>query len=52
MTPPPSSKVMGAIVRAEGVSYPALAPNVRGYADARAAGAEEVAVFTRAANSA
>jgi len=31
-----------------GVSYPCLAPNIRGYLDARVAGAEDVAVFTSA----
>jgi len=45
-----AAEVMGAIARAEGVSYPALAPNARGYADAHAAGAEEVAVFTAASD--
>ncbi|WP_308917556.1 hydroxymethylglutaryl-CoA lyase [Jannaschia sp. LMIT008] len=37
--------VMGAIRRRPGVRYAALVPNARGYAAARAAGVDEVAIF-------
>jgi len=40
-----SGAVMAAIKRVDGVRYAALAPNLRGYEDAVAAGADEVAVF-------
>ena len=40
-----SAEVLAGITRAPGVRYGALAPNVRGFEDARAAGADEVAVF-------
>ena len=40
--------VMAAIRRAPGVRYAALTPNARGYDRARAAGADEVAVFAAA----
>ena len=40
-----SAEVLAGITRAPGVRYAALAPNIRGYEDARAAGADEVAVF-------
>lgn len=43
-----SAAVLGGIVRAPGVSYAALAPNLRGYEAALAAGADEVAVFASA----
>ncbi|WP_224823381.1 hydroxymethylglutaryl-CoA lyase [Cognatishimia sp. MH4019] len=43
-----SGAVMDAMRRAEGVGYVALAPNLRGLADAEAAGADEVAVFLSA----
>ena len=43
-----SGVVMGAMRRAGGVGYVALAPNMRGLADAEAAGADEVAVFLSA----
>ena len=43
-----SGAVMGAMQRAKGVGYVALAPNLRGLADAQAAGADEVAVFLSA----
>ncbi len=37
--------VLAGIARAPGVIYAALTPNLRGYAAARAAGADEVAIF-------
>src|SRR5206468_12649927 len=37
--------------RAPGVSYPVLVPNLKGFETARAAGAEEVAIFTAASES-
>jgi len=40
--------VLAGIARADGVTYAALTPNLRGYRDARAAGADEVAVFASA----
>jgi hydroxymethylglutaryl-CoA lyase len=40
--------VLGGIARAPGVAYMALTPNLRGYAGARAAGADWVAVFVSA----
>ncbi|MDF1728108.1 MAG: hydroxymethylglutaryl-CoA lyase [Sulfitobacter sp.] len=40
-----SGEVLAAIRRAEGVRYAALTPNMRGFEDALAAGADEVAVF-------
>lgn len=40
-----SADVLAGIRRAEGVRYAALTPNVRGFEDARAAGADEIAVF-------
>lgn len=43
-----SAEVLAGIRRAPGVRYAALTPNLRGYADARAAGADEVAVFAAA----
>ena len=43
-----SADVLAGITRAEGVRYAALTPNMRGYDDARAAGADEVAVFLSA----
>ncbi len=43
-----SSAVMNAMQRADGVGYVALAPNMRGLADAEAARADEVAVFLSA----
>ena len=42
------AEVMGAIRRAPGVRYAALAPNVRGLERALAAGADEVAIFVSA----
>lgn len=43
-----SGEVLGGITRAEGVSYAALTPNMRGYQDAVAAKADEIAVFASA----
>ena len=43
-----SAEVLSGIRRAEGVRYAALTPNMRGYTDARAAGADEIAVFASA----
>ncbi|MGQ0563641.1 MAG: hydroxymethylglutaryl-CoA lyase [Gemmobacter sp.] len=40
--------VMAGIARAPGVRYAALAPNLQGYAAARAAGVDEVAIFVSA----
>jgi len=40
-----AAKVMARIERREGVSYPVLVPNMRGFEAAAAAGAKEVAVF-------
>ena len=43
--------LMAGITRRPGVSYPVLVPNAQGYARARAAGADEVAVFTAASEA-
>lgn len=43
-----SDQVLAGIARAPGVRYAALTPNMRGYEDALAAGADEVAVFASA----
>ncbi len=43
--------VMARLVRAPGVSYPVLAPNMKGYEAARAARADTVAVFGAASES-
>ncbi len=43
-----SAAALGAIRRAPGVSYAALTPNMQGYAGARAARADEIAVFASA----
>ncbi|MEM9098290.1 MAG: hydroxymethylglutaryl-CoA lyase [Pseudomonadota bacterium] len=40
-----AAEVMAGITRREGVSYAVLTPNMRGYEAARAAGADEVAIF-------
>jgi hydroxymethylglutaryl-CoA lyase len=42
------AEIMARLVRRPGVSYPVLAPNLKGYEAAVAAGAEEVAVFAAA----
>lgn len=46
-----NAEVMRAIKRAPGVTYPVLAPNVKGLEDAIAAGATEVCVFGAASES-
>ncbi|WP_027258412.1 hydroxymethylglutaryl-CoA lyase [Leisingera aquimarina] len=43
-----SAKVLAGITRAPGVRYAALTPNMRGYEDAVAANADEIAVFASA----
>ena len=43
-----SGEVLGGIARVEGVRYAALTPNIRGYEDAVAAKAGEIAVFASA----
>ena len=43
-----SGEVLAGITRRDGVRYAALTPNMRGYEDARAAGADEIAVFASA----
>ncbi len=43
-----STDVLGGITRNRNVSYAALTPNMRGYEDARAAKADEVAIFAAA----
>ncbi|UWQ89993.1 hydroxymethylglutaryl-CoA lyase [Rhodobacteraceae bacterium M382] len=43
-----SAEVLAGIARAPGVRYAALTPNMRGYEDARAARADEIAVFASA----
>ncbi len=40
-----SAEVLAGINRTEGVRYAALVPNMRGFEDAKAAGADEIAVF-------
>ena len=46
-----AAEVLAGIHRTPGVSYPVLVPNEQGYERARAAGAEEVAVFTAASEA-
>ena len=43
-----SAEVLAGITRANGVRYAALTPNMRGFEDARAAGADEIAIFASA----
>ncbi|WP_171178308.1 hydroxymethylglutaryl-CoA lyase [Ruegeria sp. HKCCD8929] len=43
-----SAEVLAGISRADGIRYAALAPNMRGYEDALAAKADEIAVFASA----
>ena len=45
------AQVLAGIVRAPGVTYGALVPNLKGYAAARAARASEVAIFASASES-
>jgi len=46
-----AAEVFAGIARRPGVAYPVLVPNEQGYERARAAGAEEVAVFTAASET-
>ena len=46
-----TDQVLASIRRAPGVAYPVLAPNLKGLARARQAGATEVAVFSAASES-
>lgn len=43
-------EVFGRIKKTPGVRYPVLTPNLKGYTDARAAGADAIAVFSAASN--
>ncbi|OIQ33570.1 MAG: hydroxymethylglutaryl-CoA lyase [Alphaproteobacteria bacterium MedPE-SWcel] len=43
-----SGEVLRGITKAKGVRYAALTPNMRGYEDARVAGADEIAIFASA----
>ncbi len=43
-----SAEVLAAIARKDGIRYAALTPNMRGYEDALAANADEIAVFASA----
>jgi hydroxymethylglutaryl-CoA lyase len=46
-----AAEVMARITRREGVVYPVLVPNIRGWERARAAGVRAIAVFTGASES-
>jgi len=46
-----SAEVLRGIARRPGVRYPVLVPNMKGYEAARAAGADEIAVFGAASES-
>ncbi|MEX0693696.1 MAG: hydroxymethylglutaryl-CoA lyase [Rhodospirillales bacterium] len=46
-----TAELMQRIVRKPGVSYPVLVPNMKGYAAAKAAGADEIAIFGAASES-
>ena len=46
-----AAEVLAGITRDPAISYPVLVPNEQGYERARAAGAEEVAVFTAASEA-
>ncbi|MGH8033430.1 MAG: hydroxymethylglutaryl-CoA lyase [Luteimonas sp.] len=46
-----AAEVYAHIARRDGIRYPVLVPNEQGYARARAAGADEVAVFTAASEA-
>lgn len=46
-----AAEVFAGITRRPGVRYPVLVPNAQGYARARAAGADEVALFTAASEA-
>ena len=43
-----SAEVLAGIARVPGIRYAALTPNMRGYEDAEAAGADEIAIFASA----
>ena len=43
-----SGEVLAGITRKDGVRYAALTPNMHGYTDALAAGADEIAIFASA----
>jgi hydroxymethylglutaryl-CoA lyase len=46
-----AAEVMAGIARKPGVRYPVLVPNLQGYERARAAGADDIAVFTAASEA-
>ncbi len=46
-----ATEVYAGITRQRGIGYPVLVPNLQGYERARAAGADEVAVFTAASEA-
>ncbi|MDQ3289515.1 MAG: hydroxymethylglutaryl-CoA lyase [Pseudomonadota bacterium] len=46
-----AAEVVAGITRREGVHYPVLVPNEKGYERARAAGVEEIAVFSAASEA-
>jgi hydroxymethylglutaryl-CoA lyase len=46
-----TAEVLAGLRRKPGVRYPVLVPNLKGYAAARAAGAEEIAIFGAASES-
>jgi isopropylmalate/homocitrate/citramalate synthase len=46
-----AADVLSKINKKQGVNYPVLTPNMKGYQAARAAGAEEIAVFTAASEA-
>ncbi len=46
-----TAAVMAGIARRPGVNYPVLVPNMTGYRAARAAGADEIAIFAAASES-
>ncbi len=46
-----AAEVFSRIVKAPGVRYPVLVPNIKGYERARAAGADAIAVFTAASEN-
>ena len=46
-----AAEVLAGIAQDPAISYPVLVPNEQGYERARAAGAEEVAVFTAASEA-
>jgi len=46
-----AAEVLTGITRRPGIAYPVLVPNMQGYARARAAGADEIAVFAAASDA-